>query len=102
MKIASKPYVNYLLTSSSGISKTVSIILFIHLSYHQTRFIYEASKDDKKKKEYNKLVKLQLIPKKAMKYWYWSVGINSDYRIKQLLLEQAVELEPDVREKLME
>jgi hypothetical protein len=32
------PYMNYLLTGGCGISKTVSIILYTHLSYHQTRF----------------------------------------------------------------
>jgi hypothetical protein len=68
-----EPQMNFLLTGCFGISKTVSTILFIHLSYHQTRFIYEASKDEKKKEEYDKIVKLGLIPEKTVKYWYWSV-----------------------------
>jgi hypothetical protein len=55
----------------SGISKTVSIILFIHLSYHQTRFVFEASKDEKKKEEYVKLAKLGLVPDQVVKYWFW-------------------------------
>jgi hypothetical protein len=68
-----------LLTGRVGISKTVSIILFIHLSYHQTRFIYEASKDEKKKEEYNKLLKLGLIPEKVIKYWYWSARKDTTF-----------------------
>jgi hypothetical protein len=38
-----------LLTGGFGISKTVSIILYIHLSYFQTIYVYEALKDKEKK-----------------------------------------------------
>jgi hypothetical protein len=62
MRASAEHQTNFLLTGGYGISKTVSIILFIHLTYHQTRFIYEASKDEKKQEEYDKLVKLKLVP----------------------------------------
>jgi hypothetical protein len=69
----SHPYDDYFLTGGFGIGKTVSIILFIYLSSYQTFFINEASKDKEKQEEYDKLVKLELVPEKVVKYWYWSV-----------------------------
>jgi hypothetical protein len=62
MKASTEYQTNFLLVGGSGISKTASIILYIHLSYHQTRFIYEASKDNKIKQELAKLIKLKLVP----------------------------------------
>jgi hypothetical protein len=34
-----------IITGGFGISKTVSIVLFIHLTYHQTKYVYKAFKD---------------------------------------------------------
>jgi hypothetical protein len=79
-----------LLTGGFGISKTVSIILFIHLSYHQTLYAYEALKDEKKMKEYNRLIQMKLIPKNASKYWYWSAHYQQDGPIIKLLVDQAI------------
>jgi hypothetical protein len=38
-------FYNYLITGGFGISKTVSLVLFIHLTYHQTQYVYKALKD---------------------------------------------------------
>jgi hypothetical protein len=46
-------FYNYIISGSSGISKTVSIVLFIHLTYHQTQYVYTALKDKKMKQELN-------------------------------------------------
>jgi hypothetical protein len=39
---------NVLMTGGFGISKTVSILLFIQLSSHQTRFAFETLGDKEK------------------------------------------------------
>jgi hypothetical protein len=44
---------NLLITGGFGISKTVSILLFIQLSSHQTRFVHETLRNNEKKKEYD-------------------------------------------------
>jgi hypothetical protein len=46
------------LNGGSGIGKTASIILFIQLTYFQTKYIYKALKDDEKIKELEELIKL--------------------------------------------
>lgn len=42
---------NYLITGGFGISKTVSIILYIHLSNYVNTFLYLAATDPQKKFE---------------------------------------------------
>jgi hypothetical protein len=93
-------YVPYslLLTGEFGTSKTVSIILFIHLSYHQTLYAYEALKDVEKEKEYSKLIQMKLIPKAVPKYWYWSAYYDQDIPIIKLLLAQAIEIEQNIKD----
>jgi hypothetical protein len=63
------------MTGGSGTSKTVSIILFIQLFNYQTRFVFETLGDEEKKKEYDKIISLGLMPDQTVKYWYWSAEL---------------------------
>jgi hypothetical protein len=41
---------------------------------------------------------MNLLPKKAPKYWYWSANYDEDVAIIDLLLEQAIEIEQSLKD----
>jgi hypothetical protein len=95
---------NYLIYGGFGISKTVSIILLVHLSALVHKFLYEASLPENAQQR-EELAKLKDHIFTALpRFWYWSFDSEEariqTFPLSKIILEQATELPQHVKNKL--